>query len=209
MRERGILFSAEMVKTLLAGRKTQTRRTVSRVFAGRFFGDVVADAILDVDGMPSRLDIAPENWECCPYGVPGDRLWVRETFAFDVSLDDVSPSTVLARSGVQYKAGNVARDQRASFERGRWRPGIHMPRWASRILLEITNVRVQRVQDISEEDARAEGIDRIVAKVPLHRDAYRLVWGEINGADGFSAKSWAANPWVWCLTFRRVTAAAS
>jgi hypothetical protein len=197
MRERPILFRAEMVNAILDGRKTQTRRLVKRVFRHRF-GERgrVADAIVDVDGAPSALDMAPDNWELCPYGVTGDRLWVKETFAGD----DLC--------GFAYRADHPKADLRAGdlddgeLEIRHWRPSIHMPRKAARLVLEIETTRVERLQSITEDDARAEGCERSDDYAepwgaPSARHAFRDLWERINGAD-----SWAGNPWVWALTFK-------
>lgn len=191
MKERPILFSSSMVRAILDGSKTQTRRVVKQDREG----------LLDCEPHPAW----DAFWQCvaCPYGKPGDRLWVRETFA-------IVPRTAYARSdGVQQTLrpddDHDAAIYRAGWDRSnggfRWRPSIHMPRWASRILLEIADVRVERLQDISEADAKAEGahnhkyngLDLAYAR------AYSDLWESINGPD-----SWAANPWVWVVEFRRI-----
>jgi len=129
-----------------------------------------------------------------PYGQPGDRLWVRETWARNWNqLSDIS----MDRSYV-YRADGETRAQNNGTDLP-WKPGIHMPRAASRILLEVTGVRVERLQDISEKDACAEGTDPIRAKVPTHRDAFRYLWESINGVG-----SWASNTWVWVIDAARV-----
>lgn len=199
MKERPIIFSGLMVRAILDGRKTQTRRVLPH---GKYRLDLVAPA----DGGPSR----------CPFGQPGDRLWVREAHA-------VVPRTAYARSeGVE----QVLRPDddhdacvfREGWERsrpGRWRPSIHMPRWASRISLEIVGVRVERLKDISEDDAMAEGIQPFGDGNGFHvedgrhymssaRESYRSLWEQINGAG-----SWDANPFVWAVEFRRVAKEAS
>jgi hypothetical protein len=146
-----------------------------------------------------------------PHGVPGDRLWVREAWCCDGDTGDRDPTTVL------YRADGEAHEQEIETHDGSpWRPSIHMPRWASRILLEITEVRVERLQDISEADARAEGVGGPIsvdgwdeqrkeffspeeyARFDSRR-RFRLLWNVINGPE-----SWDQNPWVWALTFRRV-----
>ncbi len=172
MRERPILFSAPMVRAILGGRKTQTRR-------------VVKDRYIDAVFLVHFFKYLRGN---CPYGQPGDRLWVRESFCD-------------ARSA---GAGCVL--YRASGDRAcRWKPSIHMPRSASRILLEITAVRVERLNDISEADAKAEGLMRVsdgfrgADGLPWYANpvaSYRSLWESINGAG-----SWAANPWVWVIEF--------
>ena len=211
---RPMLYSGEMVRALLRDRdpKTQTRRLVKGVF--QVDGN---DCIRDVDGLPSRLDMAPENWDLCPYGQPGDRLLVRETFAMAREYDQLPPSSLvpvfdptgaLATPSILYRA-----DVREKLNKwGRWRPSIHLPNWASRITLEIVSVRVERLQDISEADAMAEGCEKgMTAAQIIERTAglprlasyfsgYRNLWERINGPG-----SWDANPWIWAIAFKRVT----
>lgn len=186
MKERPILFSAPMVRALLDGRKTQTRRIV-------------------------KFPHPPEGWHVnnCPYGQPGDRLWVRES-----GWERPYRTTKMMREGADtwprfaYAADDWSDNDRADFKAFGFkpRPSIHMPRWASRILLEITGIRVERLQDISEEDARAEGceVPAIIYPDEPHSaysyvEQYRLLWESINGPG-----SWDANPWVWCISFRRI-----
>jgi hypothetical protein len=207
-RERPILFSAPMVRALLAGTKTQTRRV--RKPGGNYRLDLVAPA----DGGPSR----------CPYGAPGDRLWVREAWMPDPPIDDTWASTQWAGCREGKIAGVPERfrhprfcNYAADWLHGPvlWTPSIHMPRWASRIALEVTNVRVERLQDISEADAIAEGVDRFPGcrqdddtaafnRIgPVDNDSfpiarYAALWESINGPG-----SWEANPWVWVVEFQR------
>ena len=209
MKERPILFSAPMVRAIIDGQKTQTRRVVQSI--GNDEGFVIID--YGNGGWPYRSDdgdstthtikrggklYLEETPHACPYGQPGDRLWVREAFSGPHCMDAsdgckaVPPSKWGDCSRIWYWAdGNPTE--------GDWtrpRPSIHMPRWASRILLEVTSVRVERLQDINEADAEAEG-------PPKHfnssRDNFCALWQEING-DG----SWDANPFVWAIEFKRV-----
>ena len=196
MRERPILFSGPMVRAILSGQKTQTRRAVKST------GMYAIDASIHGEEV-ARRELAALATRC-PYGQAGDQLWVREAFSGPHCMDAsdgckaVPPSKWGDCSRIWYWAdGNPTE--------GDWtrpRPSIHMPRWASRILLEITAVRVERLQDISETDAEAEGIQEIVDAGVDHdgtpRDAYRALWEQINGAD-----SWSANPWVWVVEFNR------
>lgn len=228
-KERPILMSAPMVRASLDGRKWQTRRVVKPQPACNVAG-MYADRYNEGDEwaywLPDNRMDAPRTFRC-PYGVPGDRLWVRETWGFDSTVradfrpllgrHDLSGRDML--TAVRYLASSAANEAR------RWRPSIHMPRWASRITLELTDVRVQRLQDITEEDARAEGVDwaaprpygerwddddredpREVGYPPAGAsfalDNFRRLWDSINGAR--PGCSWADNPWVWCLSFRRV-----
>jgi hypothetical protein len=203
MKERPILFSAPMVRALLAGTKTQTRRVVKP--APQM---ITENTITTWDGPPTALQYQLERMgKGCPYGQPGDRLWVRESLFLSKETDRHHYSaTGLIGSAVDYEAEpppSVGLPARSI-------PSIHMPRWASRITLEITSVRVERLQDISFADAAAEGLhytserlDRWSADgsswVATPQNAYRALWQDINGPD-----SWAANPWVWVVEFRRL-----
>jgi hypothetical protein len=197
MKCRPILFSAPMVRAILDGSKTQTRRVVkTRVENASRVGKRGAQAHIE----------SPEALNHCPYGQPGDRLWVRETFG---QVGENGRYVYCANPADDYQWG-AGKPSQGGF---RWRPSIHMPRVASRITLEITDVRVERLQDISEEDARAEGITDggctecgehepcgCANPSPDARDAFCWLWQSINGAD-----SWSENPWVWVISFRRVT----
>jgi len=199
MADRPILFSAPMVRALLAGTKTQTRRAVKPqpwILAGELL--CWKDDALTPEEMAQR----------CPHGQPGDRLWVRETWTTHAFLDDTPPRDLTTRS-LHYQADGV-------IKTGKLRPSIHMPRWASRITLEVTGVRVERLQGISEADAQAEGLHYHDGRGIGHsgwreghgvgfvydtaREAYADLWRSINGPG-----SWKANPWVWCVSFKRVT----
>ena len=180
MNERPILFSAPMVRAILAGTKTQTRRVVKPQAIGQW-GPVVP----------------------CPYGQPGDRLWVRESLAYDSERGHyyaaTEPGTLGNPSGRTYV--DYDNETPAIGLPARSIPCIHMPRWASRITLEFTAVRVERLQDISEADAVAEGV-RNSLHLPggrFARENFEHLWWTING-DG----SWDANPWVWVVEFRRL-----
>lgn len=216
MKERPILFSGPMVRALLAGTKTQTRRAVKGEIAER-------DGVPTLNGQP--LVECPAVLGQCPYGAPGDRLWVRETWA---------PHDELAhRCGTEGRYYYRADDDRKYETDGRWHPSIHMPRRVSRITLEVTGIRVERLQSITPDDAKAEGIQSSpipgrgdVYLVAPHRKychedgkvidaaeyagpsttrspvrAYEALWDSINGTrDGFG---WDANPWVWVIEFTR------
>ena len=184
MTERPILFSAEMVRAILDGRKTQTRRAIKPV--PTFNG---GGACHDADAL--QQDYVEPYWvfpKICKYGAPGDLLWVRETW-FDPQMDG---------GRVLYAA-----DQPEVHPIHRRRPSIHMPRWASRITLRITDVRVERLQDISEDDARAEGWPGPITETgfPIASPLawFANVWTSINGAGACEA-----NPWVWVIEFERV-----
>lgn len=235
MKEHPILFSAPMVRALLDGTKTQTRRTVKRLHP-----DAVTFAAHST--MPSTWWVRDQFERIlqtiqCPYGQPGDRLWVRETHQFDAPVDGTWPAT--AFYGCKGAPISLIPERfrhpayclyEATWLHGpiKWRPSIHMPRWASRILLEIVSVRVERLQDINEEDALAEGIEKAYVDTlkrqrwkmydhtdgvpgediaryvgPTHTlhpiESYKSLWLGINGAG-----SWDANPWVWVIEFRRI-----
>lgn len=201
-RERPILFSGPMVRAILDGRKSQTRRVVKFCKGGPFAdhrhwptcyrthdggwgwcdGDAPIPAMFD---RPGKL---------CPYGQPGDRLWVREAFCYgDQEPCDCPASACRCRPSVHYREdwGGIDDDVR-------WRPSIHMPRWACRLTLEVMSVRVQRVQDINEWDAVEEGRS-LTPGDP--RGYFPETWDEINGKRGFG---WDANPWVWAVKFKVV-----
>ena len=230
MKERPILFSAPMVRSLLAGTKTQTRRVVKPEGAHHLFQFRGTAAAAGADeptgewGWCGSERVVNKHIHC-PYGKPGDRLWVRETWNwFDpeqIPADRIGPRApftgIAGGSRAIRWAAAFAADGALPYPgydgRDHWRPSIHMPRWASRITLEVVGVRVERLQGISEEDAKAEGAwgpdDSIVGKVAEHFGcdvlsvhpslAFRMLWEQINGRD-----SWAANPWVWVVEFKRV-----
>jgi hypothetical protein len=196
MTERPILFSAPMVNALLAGTKTQTRRAVKPQTA------VLTDEQARAFGVrPPAQENAPVV--PCPYGVVGDRLWVKETWKADQIWDGIRPVEIHEGEPLLYTADEHATGV-VTFEWGRGRPSIFMRHWMSRITLELTAVRVERLNQISEADAQAEGVDGCFVwkgEVPSRVSLYQRLWEQINGAG-----SWAANPWVWALTFRRVGA---
>lgn len=208
-RERPILFSAPMVRAIIAGKKTQTRRLLRLPFLGP--SDGVKRRVYGPDDIGQAVSF-------CPYGRPGGRLWVRETWAAHWMYNDVPPrecKSTLPDDNYWFAAdGTEAPSQLGTPPRGlrgKWRPSIFMPRWASRISLEITNVRVQRLHDVSEEDARDEGCDgdcgignmRVWQEMGRCRYHFAGVWDEING----ERAAWASNPWVWAVTFSRSASA--
>ena len=183
MREMPILFYAPMVRALLAGTKTQTRRIIKPQHLA-FFNQDAAAMLSDWNERP------------LPYGQPGDRLWVRETFA---RIDGQTRPWIETDYKATYTHGDRLGDTLGIKKR--WTPSIHMPRHASRITLEVTGVRVERLQDISEADAIAEGV-RNSLHLPggrFARENFAHLWWTING-DG----SWESNPWVWVIEFKRV-----
>ncbi|MBG4417404.1 hypothetical protein I5F55_03625 [Pseudomonas aeruginosa] len=196
-RERPILFNDQMVRAILDGRKTVTRRVMKP--QPDFLGSMV-----DPNTPLKPLDAGLHARITCPYGEPGDRLWVRETWGLQVRSYGGG-----AGEFIVYRATNpdaiYCRSSEGREYPVKWKPSIHMRRHSSRILLEITAVRVERLQDISEEQARAEGYpaERECETGGSGLDAwlwFRSLWGEINGPEAFTA-----NPWVWVIEFKRVT----
>ena len=227
MRERPILFNDAMVRAILSGAKTQTRRPllVSGTCAECFDAAAPHNApdLTEADGSANiagelfgtdpylRVRYCEHNGISggrfpCPFGAPGEFLWVRECFALGRVFDEsrAAELPIIERDvPVWFRADGGADESWAN--RGKWRPSIHMPRWASRLTLRVTDVRVERVQDITEADARAEG----VTPVPFcragrgdgleHVESFEETWHEVYGIE-----SWTANPWVWVVSFERV-----
>ena len=217
-----MIFNGEMVRAILDGRKTQTRRVMNPQPANDISRATFPNP--DVVGWwcSLRHKHGSTTAHFCPFGAVGDRLWVRETWqAIHDSVDEFghveertyAPSIPKEKDRYWHTVyaehfGDENREDRG-FP---WRPAIHMPRWASRITLEITSVRVERLNDISEEDARAEGIIDggclncgepepcgCVNPQPDATDAFAYLWQSIYGQE-----NWDANPWVWVIEFRRI-----
>lgn len=200
MKERGILFKDFLVRKILAGEKTQTRRLLKSTGTA---APVEEPWISDQGVFFSCATDGTSAIVKCPYGTPGDRLWVRETWlqwACPQHDEGQPPGTRCDcddPKSLRYRADG-------EIPAVRWKPSIFMPRWASRITLELTEVRVQRVQDITRADAIAEGMDsRSFKQGYCPRAEFCEAWDRISADRG---GSWAANPWVWALTFRRVEA---
>lgn len=209
MKERPILFSAPMVKAILNGTKTVTRRTV-KLPNGCVFGNVYDGQIIDTkhQNMLGHDIEFPIDELHCPYGQVGDQLWVREAWR------QAYPKTSYS-NGIIYRADAAkALGMDEYSNRHKWKPSIHMPRWASRIQLEITGVRVERLNDISGDDAIAEGsffgscqcwpkpktpIESAMRQTWCRKHGYEFkhLWESINGAG-----SWDLNPWVWVVEFK-------
>lgn len=222
MREKPILFSGPMVRAILDGTKTQTRRVLKtqppllgRIRHAWFNAPIYGFTDEDIP--------AASWWKIkCPYGQPGDRLWVRETWGTGSRPHPIRGTD----EGIEYRADQYFVDEieslplctecvPADFELDSvpsgWRPSIFMPRWASRITLEVTGVRVEQLQDIGEADARAEGaksMDIVTGRQTLDPDSrqgsyvahYREIWDSINA----KTAPWASNPWVWVVEFKRL-----
>ena len=212
MIERGMIFNAEMVRAILDGRKTQTRRPIK--WKQTRFTEIGERE--DGSKWPWSEDAehAFDFWHPCPFGSVGDRIWVRETFQgplFDFDLMDsyCKDSTPFEKSEFcVYKADGVPAPEFYDADDELhccWRPSIHMPRWASRILLEITGVRVERLKSISDRDALREGCSTADMKSgDCVADVFARLWASIYGSD-----SWNANPWVWVIEFKRVEGGAA
>ena len=211
MNEKPILFNGDMVRAILEGRKTETRRIIKPIhrkacgFNVVFNHDDSFHGILDYDEDETSYD--NYSW---PYGQVGDRLWVRETWNVLAGYSGGSmqpylkiPSMKTCHTILVYKSDNDYKTK--------WRPSIFMPRWASRITLEITEIKVERVQDITEEGAKAEGVTinpalEILANFykehgTKYKIMFRDLWNSINKKRGFG---WDLNPWVWVVKFRRI-----
>jgi len=220
MRERPILFSGPMVRAILAGNKTQTRRTNGLAYFSSPDNDPdgwCCARVTDGHAYMVYENSPHERAVPCPYGQPGDRilcggdlLYVRETWAAPHAYDHLPPRMIPRDAPIHY----AATEDRGDLL---WRPSIHMPRWACRLVLEITRVRVERLQQISDADCWAEGIeeyDGLLDEAEICRLAkamgrsiedpqpiFAALWEQINGAG-----AWDANPWVWVMEFRRTVA---
>ncbi|MDI9249038.1 hypothetical protein QMZ25_10605 [Stenotrophomonas sp. RS-48] len=219
-KERPILFNGAMVRAILAGQKTQTRRAVKVPPAFDFIGGAGDDqhdprnwGAEDENALWWALAAGPDTDRvlACPFGKPGDRLWVRETWAQPTSLDP-GPTVYRADYPACVPAGF---EDVPPAEEIRWRPSIHMPRGACRLVLEITDVRVERLQEISEADAIAEGADvHVLPDIRLPRTHPRagrpMVYADCREifADLWDSTGgdWNSNPWVWAITFKRIEA---
>lgn len=242
--ERPILYAGPMVRAILDGRKTQTRRLLKARLPEDLPDKSVLRMCLATDPVTGWVIPGPSEWWeneidnvrfRCPYGKPGDHLWVRETFWINhmgyqtgalpkIRPDELRDGADAWSPNLLYLADGTCCDQLPECEcategKPRWRPSIHMPRWASRITLEVTRIRIERLQEISEADAWAEGCAKgeptdnggwFPAEEPdpsgvgtrgwdCARDWYADLWESINGEG-----SWEKNPWVWVVEFKRV-----
>lgn len=203
MRERPILFSGPMVRAILDGRKTQTRRFCSthlpgapKSFAPYDYENSKGKTVFGFNGGEEYLEFI------CKFGRVEDRLWVRESFGFAPSMNSVKPSKVY-RQRVFYKEDDKPTDGWIDLYPDKWRPSIFMPRWASRITLEITGVRVERLQDITVEDIIAEGLSTTLREhdACCHLNEQWIdLWDSINA----DRAPWDSNPWVWVIEFKTI-----
>ncbi|UDQ77708.1 hypothetical protein LJQ72_09215 [Pectobacterium brasiliense] len=221
MKEHPIIFNGEMVRAILDGRKTQTRRVIKpqpfdrsqyrrdhqiEIISGR------AENGDEIDGLYAYTKSTGGTWDAkCPFGQPGDRLWVRETSGLQVRRDALGGTGEFR----VYRASNpdAIRYKTASGEIApiKWVPSIHMPRYASRITLEITDVRVELLNNISEEDAQAEGVESLHGGYWRHyqpewtqhqlsaKGSFATLWKSIYGEE-----NWNSNPWVWVTEFKQI-----
>lgn len=225
MKERGMIFNGEMVRAILDGRKTQTRR----IMAPQPADDIERCIFPNPEAIGWKSSLRHKHGSTtahfCHYGKPGDRIWVRETFQgplFDYDLMDSyckDPTPFEKPEFCVYKADGVPAPEFYDADDELhccWRPSIHMPRWASRILLEITDVRVERLNAINEHDAQAEGVAKLRGGFWKHyqpgwtqhqlsaRGSFVTLWKSI-----YSDESWNSNPWVWVIEFKRVEGGAA
>lgn len=199
--ERPILFSTHMVQIILEGKKTQTRRIIKGDIITGFDVKDRVPVVMKVEGNTAKGKSIK-----CPYGKPGDILWVRETWC-----------RKLKNGNYAYKADrpNEPGYLQACYDDAVWRPSIYMPRGATRIFLRVTNVRVERLKDITEDDAKNEGIKSYWAEPHKNtppfvgtglchnrREAFKELWDSLNSKRGYG---WDANPWVWVIEFERVS----
>ena len=184
MIERPISFNSEMVRAILDGRKTQTRRPVKPQPTMD-----CATGVRKWEGDPRLLLRFYLKNNRCPFGVPGDRLWVREAWRVSSAQDKLPPLRLPRGLAIEYPAS-----ENPQYLDGRIRSRRHMPRWASRITLEVTGVMLERVQDIRMDGAIAEGMPG-----PYHRGDFVKLWGQIYKDE----YNWSANPWVWVVEFKR------
>ncbi|NMD79597.1 hypothetical protein HG597_10790 [Klebsiella sp. DNRA6] len=206
MIERGMIFNGEMVRAILDGRKTQTRRPVKFPVHDKNLGCELA-------GNELAGELSAGNYLNSPFGKPGDRIWVRETFRVHSRATDVA--TLVYKASVRnswteqtHRVPVSVCNKPATPEK--WTPSLHMPRWASRILLEITCVRVERLNAISEENAASEGVAQFRGGFWKHyqpgwtqhqlsaRGSFVTLWKSI-----YDEESWQSNPWVWVIEFKR------
>ena len=206
MLERGMIFNAEMVRAILDGRKTQTRRPVRFPVLDKNLGCELA-------GNELAGELSAGNYLNSAFGKPGDRIWVRETFRVHSRATDVA--TLVYKASVRnswteqtHRVPVSVCNKPAMPEK--WTPSLHVPRWASRILLEITGVRVERLNAISEENAASEGVAQFRGGFWKHyqpgwtqhqlsaRGSFVTLWKSI-----YDEESWQSNPWVWVIEFKR------
>jgi hypothetical protein len=205
MKEHPIIFSTPMVQAILEGRKTMTRRIIKPQpeCINNDLPKPMEDAIKELQilrkkGLNTiRIGTGGFIFPDCPYGQPGDLLWVRETWKSSGFNAEYSTMVIVYKAG-EYKVC-VMPDEYPLFMQNRWKPSIHMPKAAARIWLKVVNVRVERLQDISNEEARKEGVKEEDSVMGDFRPGFLKIWDKIHGPE-----SWNLNPWVWVVEFERV-----
>ena len=216
--ERGMIFNGEMVRALLDGRKTQTRRIVKGTDSAVKFckeWNINGEEVFVVLGEKDHTGMNPVLGAIsCPFGAVGNRIWVREAFRVHSRATDVATLVYKASernswTEQTHRVPVAVCNKPATPEK--WTPSLHMPRWASRILLEITDVRVERLNAINEHDALAEGVAKLRGGFWKHyqpgwtqhqlsaRGSFVTLWKSIYGDE-----SWNSNPWVWVIKFKRI-----
>jgi len=215
MKERPIIFSGHMVRAILDGRKTQTRRVIKPQppepepgcdtieFDVGHYHPIRIDRHGEEYPADETFGMSWEDWDIpCPYGAPGDQLWVRETWGIlRRHQGGVDPFYTPYYGPIIMRDSDTIADHKANeiTYHKKWRPSIHMPRWASRITLEITAIRAEKVQSIGDGDAEAEGM--VVTERGSLTDNFHNLWDSINAKRGFG---WDTNPWVWVIEFKRL-----
>lgn len=207
MAERPILFNGAMVRAILAGRKTQTRRPLRAGLDPERLGETMSKA--DWRKVNRDMPVAFGAAYLCPFGQPGDRLWVRETWmdltGTGIGHWDTAGKPMRYAYGAESPSGSASDEARKDFGL-KWRPSIHMPREACRLVLEITGVRVERLQAISDSDALAEGIEELngryshnggSCKCRTPAGSFHELWTSTGG-------DWDSNPWVWVIEFKQI-----
>lgn len=218
MKETGIIMSGSHPVDILEGRKTQTRRVIKPNLEAKLCknSDIVRycntkhrDAYMFEVWHPANENTPLPLMIRCPYGQVGDTLWVRETWAVDFTFDKTPPIDIAKNEFIFYK---YPPDVYSKSIRGKWRPSIYMPRWASRILLEIVGIRVERLQEITYDDCYAEGISKNLPNIQKINDMvsqqvtpktyFSELWDSLNAKRGYG---WETNSWVWVIGFERKT----
>lgn len=210
-------FNGDMIRALIEGRKTQTRHPIKLQTGDTLDEHALKGAIQEwrpvYDDLAKKVVAHEAALIHCPYGRPGDLIWVRESFA-DLRGTGIEGTDPCVRNDAAYSAdvkpGSASDEVRIDFGIT-WKPSIHMLRWASRLTLRITDVRVERIRDISGVDAKAEGVDIADPEsIPVRTDrmnayghAFALLWDSINAKRGYR---WDTNPWVWAITFEIIHA---
>lgn len=216
MKERPILFSTPMVQAILAGNKTQTRRIVKKAPTTEINHRLITldngwNWQVDQQGVVPTMHREIDNPMVCPYGQIGDQFWVRESWYQKGTVGRSYPDDDEYQFFGHKQAAYVADGDAPKDWTVRKRPSIHMPRWASRLQLEITNIRVERLKDISSEDAKAEGFDYSTHPSAIEmgyaigaKTNFRITWEQIYGQN-----EWNRNPWVWVVEFKVIQGGAA